>query len=370
MKTAWLELRRHPSRFSAATAILTLIAILLMFLGGLLDGLIKNATGAVSAIDADAIIFSESAHSSFLRSRIEPGTSTAIRDHLDSQVGGLGVVLLGVRIPHRGPRDLTSVAVWGYEISPTGVPKPAGPGRAWADRSLKTNGLEVGDELLVGSERTPLTIAGWVDNTSYNGQASLWTDIGTWRGILNKNRPDAALANGVFQALTVSGPDSLTEREVLNTLTRALGEGYTALTVSETRDAIPGVTEQQATFNQILGVTLVIALLVIALFFALVTVERTGLYAVFKAVGASSRYIFAGLIVQATLVTAIAATLATVTVLVLNASIPAGSIPLFISPQRIVSSTASLLFAAVVGCTFSLRRVLRIDPATALGDSL
>ena len=50
-------------------------------------------------------------------------------------------------------------------------------------------------------------------------------------------------------------------------------------------DAIPGVEQQRATFNQIIGVTVVIAVVVVALFFALLTVERTGLYGVLKAIG-------------------------------------------------------------------------------------
>ena len=44
MKLALKELRRRPGRFSTAAVILTLIAILLMFLGGLLDGLIASST--------------------------------------------------------------------------------------------------------------------------------------------------------------------------------------------------------------------------------------------------------------------------------------------------------------------------------------
>ncbi len=49
--------------------------------------------------------------------------------------------------------------------------------------------------------------------------------------------------------------------------------------------------------------------------------------------------------------------------------IPPGSIPLYISPARIITSVVLLLFAAVIGCAFSLRRVLRVDPASALGSS-
>ena len=93
--------------------------------------------------------------------------------------------------------------------------------------------------------------------------------------------------------------------------------------------------------------TVVIALVVIALFFALLTVERTGLYGVLKAIGARSRTLIAGLVVQAVVVTLIAAAVAGVAVVVLDLLIPPGSIPLYISPGRIVSSVVLLLVAAV-----------------------
>ena len=40
-----------------------------------------------------------------------------------------------------------------------------------------------------------------------------------------------------------------------------------------------------------------------------------------------------------------------------------------VSPGRILLSVLLLLVAAVLGCSFSLRRVLRIDPASAIGTT-
>jgi len=108
---------------------------------------------------------------------------------------------------------------------------------------------------------------------------------------------------------------------------------------------------------------------VVALFFALLTVERSALYGVLKAIGARSRTIFAGLALQAVVVTAIAAVIAGVLVVVIDLLIPPGAIPLSISPNRIAGSIALMLFAAVIGSAFSLRRVLRVDPASALGGA-
>ena len=113
--------------------------------------------------------------------------------------------------------------------------------------------------------------------------------------------------------------------------------------------------------------TIAIAVIVVALFFALLTVERLGLYGVLKAIGARSRTLFAGLVVQAVVVTAVAVIIAGVLALLLDAVIPPGTIPLDMSVRRIVTSAVLLLLAAVVGCAFSLRRVLRVDPASAIG---
>ena len=131
MKLALRELVRRPARFVTATLILTFIAILLMFLGGLLDGLIRNTTGAVRAQDADLIVYSDTAEASFLRSRVDPATRAEVEAVPGvSEVGGIGVVQLGARVPGNGPRDLANVALFGYEIAPDGVPPPPRPGAA------------------------------------------------------------------------------------------------------------------------------------------------------------------------------------------------------------------------------------------------
>jgi putative ABC transport system permease protein len=365
VKLALKELRRRPGRFATATVILTLIAILLMFLGGLLDGLIASSTGAIRAQDADAIVYSDTAQASFVRSRIDPELRAQVEatDGV-TEVGGIGNVQLGARVPGNGPRDLASVALFGYELAPTGVPDAPAYGQAWADETIKASGVEEGMIIEVGPARSPIEIVGFVEDTNFNGQSSLWASPDTWRDVLSANRPDAQVGPDVFQALIVRGDDDLPDA-----IDAATGGATDSYTVNEAVAAIPGVTEQQNTFNQIIGVTVAIALVVIGLFFALLTVERTSLYGVLKALGAKSSTIFAGLVAQAVVVTAIAALIAGTLVVILDLVIPAGSIPLLITPGRIILSVALLLIAAVLGCSFSLRRVLRIDPASAIGTT-
>jgi putative ABC transport system permease protein len=72
---------------------------------------------------------------------------------------------------------------------------------------------------------------------------------------------------------------------------------------------------------------------------------------------------------QAVVVTAIAAAIGSLLAVGLDVLIPPGTIPYTLLPTRVVSSVVFLLVAAIVGCAFSLRRVLRIDPASAIGSA-
>ena len=367
MRIALKELRRRPSRFVTATAILTLIATLLMLLGGLLDGLTSGATGAVAAQRGDVIVYSSTAERSFLRSRLTPEEIDRIRALPEvAEVGGIGVAQLGARVPGNDERDLADVALFGYEIAPEGVPEPPEPGTAYADRSLEASGVELEQTIEVGPARTPVRIIDWVDDLSYSGQASLWADAATWSEVVNANRPDAGVGPGVFQSLVVQAAAGTTDAELAAAINASSDGATDAVTLTEAVASIPGVEEQQGTFNQIIGVTVIIAVIVVALFFALLTVERTGLYGVLKAVGASSGSLFAGVVLQALVVTAIASAIGGVIALALDLAVPPGGIPYTLEPARVVSAapaTGSVVVLPAPGMPVRWLRSSNVSPA-------
>jgi putative ABC transport system permease protein len=369
MRLAFRELHRRPGRFAVAGAILTLIALLLMFLGGLLDGLLASSTGAYRAQDADLIVYSATARESLVRSRIDPDTRRQVEAVEGvAAVGGLGVVQLGGR-PGDEPdsRDLLATALFGYELAPAGLPdEPPASGTVIADTSLRAEGVQEGDTLLLGPQRSPVRVVGFVADTQYSGQGSLWGSLETWRGIVAANRPDQTPGESV-QALVVR-TEGRSAGDVAAAVDDATGTTK-SLTLAAAIDALPGVEQQRSTFNQIIGVTALVAVLVVALFFALITVERTALYGILKAVGASSGTLVRGVVLQAVTVTLTAAAIGAAGALLLDAVIPAGSIPFAVSAGRLITSVVLMVVAGVAGSVFSLRRVLRIDPASAIGTA-
>ncbi len=366
MRLALREMRRRPGRFATATVLLTLIAVLLMLLGGLLDGLILRSTGAIRAQRADLVVFSSTAEKSLLRSRITPETRALVAAVPGvASVGGIGVTQLGARVPGKGPRDLIDVALFGYQDAPRGVPAAPKPGEAYADSILERAGVARGDTLRLGPERSPVKVIGFVSSVSYSGAGSLWASPDTWRAVQNANQPASTVAPDGFQALVVR-----TDRDpsaVAAAIDRKTAGATATVSLSVASDAIGGVKQQRTVFNQIIGVTLVIAVVVVALFFALLTVERVGLYGMLKAIGARSRTLFGGVLAQAAIVALIAAVVGTGVAVLFDVVLPPGVIPYQLLPSRVAISSAALVLSALAGSAFSLRRVLRVDPASAIG---
>jgi putative ABC transport system permease protein len=365
MRLAFREMQRRPLRFVVATVLVTFLTLLILGLGGLLDGLFLGSTGAIRVQQADVFVYSDGSRQSFLRSRITP----ELREQIAAapgveETGGLGLALVGAQVP--GEEDLADTAVIGYELAPEGVPDAPEPGHAWADERLQAFGVNEGDTLLLGPGEVPIVVDGFVSDTNYLLQGALWVEPGTWRAVQNASRPDARVTDGVFQVMLVNGSgDAASLAAAVDATT---GGATTSLTKAEAVDSLPGTREQRATFTFIIAATFLVALLVVALFFALLVRERTGLYGVLKAVGASTPQLFVSLVVQAVLVSVTAFTVGAVLTFGLAQLIPA-NVPVQLEPSRAVTTLVWLVLVAIVGGALSLRRVAKIDPASAIGSA-
>jgi putative ABC transport system permease protein len=311
-------------------------------------------------------VYSKDANDSFFRSRLDAATRDQVAS-VDgvSSVAGLSVTQLPVRAPGQAEPD--DAAVFAYETANEQVPSPPPAGQAYVDRAFGDTGVEVGGTLQLGPQRTPITVAGWVQDTTFSLQGGIWMDPATWSRVIEANVPAAVLAEGSSQAVLVTIAAGEEPRTVAD---RIAGQvpSVTALTKEAAILGIPGVADQRSVFTAIITVTFVVAGLVVALFFALLTLERVGLFGVLKAIGTTSRTLAAGLSLQAVLIALAAFVLGGAITLLLAALIPA-AIPLQLEPRRALITVLGLMLTALMGSAISFRRIIRIDPATAVGGS-
>lgn len=359
------EIQRGKGRFAAIVSALSLIVFLVLVLGALADGLFFGATGAVRNTTATAYVFSDDAEGSLIRSRLDESDVAAVAAAPGvTNAGPVGVLLSGGEGPD-GPIDL---AVFGIEpgaaSTPTRLvegrlPEPGEDGTLAADVALRDSGVQIGSTLSVGD--VDAEVVGFVADSSYQLQPTVWTTVPTWRAMRDAVRPELRGQPTAINAVAVEAPANADLAAIAATVPNA-----SALTATETGLAIPGVQQQSSTLNSIIYTTLAVAGLVVALFFALLVLEKRELFAALKALGASTSKLGSGVIVQALVASVLGVIIGALFARLFGLIIPAG-VPALFRTETLFTIAIFTLVAGVVGALFSLRRIAKIDPATAIG---
>jgi putative ABC transport system permease protein len=112
-----------------------------------------------------------------------------------------------------------------------------------------------------------------------------------------------------------------------------------------------------------------VAGLVVALFFALLVLEKRELFAALKALGSSTGRLGRGVIVQAFVASVLGVIFGAILARLFGLVIPP-EVPTLFRTDTLVTIAVFTVVAGVVGALFSLRRIARIDPATAIGGAL
>lgn len=359
------EIQRGKGRFASIVAALSLIVFLVLVLGALADGLYYGATGAVRSTTATAYVFSADAEGSLIRSRLAEKDVDSVRtaDGVEA-AGPVGVLLTG----GSGPQGALDLAVFGIEPGGAGTPTTLVEGRlpeagedgaAAADTRLRDSGVDLGSTVSVGD--VSATIVGFVSDTEYQLQPTLWTTIPTWRAMRDAVRPELRGQPDAINAIAL-----VTSADADLTAIAAVVPEAAALTAEATALAIPGVEQQSSTLNSIIYTTLAVAGLVVALFFALLVLEKRELFAALKALGASTGRLGRGVILQAVVASALGVVFGTIVARLFGLIVPAG-VPTLFRTETLITIAVFTLVAGVVGALFSLRRIAKIDPATAIG---
>lgn len=223
--------------------------------------------------------------------------------------------------------------------------------------------MAVGDELELGPQRLAVEVIELVGDVT-QGAPTVWVNPTTYREIATTANPAAALPDGSANALVVetgSSADAATVAERIDAATAAT----TTVTTAEAIAALDVVAQQSSTFQGIIGVTFVVSLLVVVLFFVLITLERTTLYAVLKALGGQSRDLLTGVAVQALGVAVAAVIVGGLLAVAFVALLPA-DLPLRLEPVRLAQIAGGTVLTALLGSLLTLRRILRVDPAQAI----
>lgn len=364
MRLALRELRRRPRGFAVPAGILLLLALLLLYPTAVLDGLYDSSTGGLRALPGQLVVYTKDAHRSLFRSRIDPQLRREVEGVAGvEQASAFSAMLLSGRVEGReDPYGLAVIATEAALGAPAG--RVPGPGEAIIDASLREQGVREGTMMQVGPFKVLVKVVGFIEDTNLMLQSALLVDQPTWQKVLGQNKPlTQAPSSQVLVLRLGADADATRVADAVDTATNGRTD---TISVAAAIRALPGIEQQDATFGYIRMVTLAVALVVVGLFLSFVTLERTSLYAVLKAIGASSRQLFSGVLAQVLVVALVAVAISVGLTLLLSMAIPIG-LPTTLRVGRVIETALGLAFTAALGSALSLRRVVRIDPASAIG---
>ena len=362
MGIALKELIRRPSRFVSVGGALTMLVVLLIVLGGFLDGLELNSTGPYRAHEGRLLVFSDGSELLIQRSKVDAGQA----EQLAAADGVAAVGALNQIASTASDREgeIVDIVLFGYDLPTDVIPSPPADGGAVIDEALVDRyDVAVGDTLLLGASSEPVVVSAIVSDLS-QGSPTVWLSTERWREVVQSGNPAALPPQGTSQALVVEASAG-TDLAVLAPQLASV-DGIAVATSEEAIQALPVVQQQSSTFEGIIGVTFVVTLMVVALFFTLITLERVDLYAVLKALGARTSDLVAGISAQAVGVSLVALVLGLGLSVAFVGLLPA-ELPVRLEPARLLQTAVGVLVSALLGSLFTLRRVLRIDPAEAIG---
>jgi putative ABC transport system permease protein len=241
-------------------------------------------------------------------------------------------------------------------LPPLAAGAAPGSGQVAVGRRLAADdGLGVGAAVTVGSQR--LTVSGITDDRSYAHAPTVWTSEPTWQRISGQDRPTVlAVRPGGAGTAALDQLDQLDQAQNTRAVSRAAAT-----------DGIDGYAAEQGSLTMIQGFLLVISALVVGAFFTVWTVQRGPDIAVLKAIGASSVSLLGDAIGQAAVLLALGTSVGAASGLVGGAVLSGAGTPFAVTAATVAVPFAAMLGLGLLGAALAVRRIVSVDPLTALG---
>ncbi|MFD1454133.1 ABC transporter permease [Levilactobacillus lanxiensis] len=352
MFLALKEIRHEKLRYGLIVGMVVLVSYLVFVLSGLAYGLAQQNTQAIATWDAQKIAVTSDANDSLAQSLMTKQTAkkVTLTSH-EAYIGQAGVVAKAKGQPKLSAQFLgINRGEFIYrKLIVTSGHKPTTARQILVDDSFKTNGYHLGDKVSLGATGGKFKIVGFTHNAKLSVAPVVYGTLGTWRtlshvtsdfkaGGIVSNRSDFKLKTSDLKTLAMS--------QFINKL--------------------PGYSAQNTTFTFMIAFLMVIAMVVIAVFLYILTMQKLPNYAVLRAQGIPAKVLVTTTISQALILVVgglvIGAALTAATVLVL----PAG-LPMSFNLPLLAGVTGGILLTGVLGALIPVRIILHVDPVSVIG---
>lgn len=364
MFVAIRDLRFAKGRFALMGGVIVLVAVLIVILTGLANGLVDDGISGLRRLPASHVVFQPASEATFSRSVLEASVWEELGDFADVSAEPIGASFLNGKTIDG---DAVDLVMFGVENDSSLLPdviagdslKSGSPGVIISTK-LADEGVEIGDVIaLRGVTTQQINVVGIADTGSYGHVSVVFASLRIWRTVsFGPAAADLPFASAVTLRVG-SGVDLDVIEEEL---------GIEILTKEDAYAGSPGYSAEQSTMTLIRAFLYVIAALVVGAFFSIWTVQRTREIGILKALGATNKYVIRDALSQVFAVLISSTVVGLLVGVGLSTAIGSGDIPFSLRVGPVIGAMALLIGFGAFGALVALRRITSVDPIISLGE--
>lgn len=371
MYLAIREMRFAKVRYSLIAAIILLVAFLVLFVTGLARGLAYDNAASIQNMDATHFVMEKGSNHRFTRSEV----GESLLNQAGSIVGEENVEPLGVKmttVTADGTARKLDVTLLGMRANSWLMPavaegvaiSPQAPGGVLVDRKLKDAGIGLGTVIVDQASGLKWTVGGFVSQESFSHSPAVFLGAEQWAQL---QRVPAAgpKATGAAGDTTYSAIAVKASKAQAIKLAAALPAAE-IVAKSDAVSAIPGYKEEQGSLWMMIVFLFVIASFVLAVFFYVVTIQKSSQFGILKAIGTRTAYLARSVALQVLLLSTASLIVSALLVRAMEAILPDG-MPFQLNLSTLALTCGAFILMSLAGSLLSVWKVARIDALDAIG---
>lgn len=352
MFLALKEIRHDKIRYGLIVAMIVMVAYLLFMLTGLMNGLSRENTAAITDWQTRTVLLNQNANDTLSQSLITTNQlPPKINNQHEALVGQLPVVMKPIRSQARkqtiqfiGLKE--NQFIYQKRLKIVNGHRPMNNHEIILDDSLRTKGYRLGSKVNFNSTNTKYRIVGFVHNAKLNIAPIAYGRLRIWQ----------TLRGGNFAASAI-----ISNQGMVGTP----GKGLKKYSVDEFINKLPGYAAQNSTFEFMIVFLLVISLVVIAVFLYILTMQKMKQYAILRAQGIPSKTLVWAVVAQSLILMVSGVLIATILTIITMHFLPV-DVPMALDPQSMGLMGLALLILGMAGSLLPVSIITRIDPLEAL----
>ncbi|MYL70525.1 FtsX-like permease family protein [Halobacillus litoralis] len=337
MYMAWKEMKKNKVKFLIVGSIVSLISMLTFIISGLADGLSQDNVSLIKNIPEGTFYMSGDSNDSYTQSHIDDQKLEDFKTE-DEHSFAFSLQMGALKTQSDNQQSVAFLTA-----TETPLLNTVKSGEVILDRSLKDEGIKIGDRLSSPQSEETFEVVDFIDHQKFN------------------HSPVALIHSKDFNRMFRTKEYQLIYSEET---TENMG-GLQAFSKSEFLSTIPSYQAEQMTLNMIVWFLVVISGLLFSIFFYMMNVQKIAMYGILKALGIRTADLFQMIWSQMALITMTSLLVAALISQVFQVFAP-DTIPYHLSVSTTVQLSVVFFVVGFLGSTLSGLQIKQIEPLQAI----